>query len=99
MPDFALTDEPFEFGSVLDEVAAKTLLLQREIVELALVGGEGFDVDERGTEGLVFVLVELGKFEASDGIDALFERKDAVETPLRVGDILREFLLAIGDGM
>ena len=79
-------------------MTAETLFLERQIVELALIGREGFHVDHGGADGLVLVLEEVGEFDAADGVDALFERENPIDAPLGIGDVLGQFLFAVGDG-
>jgi hypothetical protein len=85
-------------GDVLFALAAQTVFLEVEIVELALVDQQRLGINEVGADGLVFVCKKLGEFEAAESIDARFERRDAEETPLGVGERLNEGLLLIANG-
>ncbi len=52
-------------------------------------------LDERGAYGLVLVGEHAGEFEAAEGVDAGFERGDAQQAPLGIGERLDERALGI----
>ena len=86
-------------GGVLLALAAEAALLDRKIVELALVGEEDFGLDQV-LAGVGLLGGELVcEFEAADGVDAEFEGRDAEQTPLGVGEGLDEIALLVAGGL
>ena len=74
-------------------LAAETILLNAEIIELALIGEEDFCIDQGR------MILELGsELKATERVDAGLERRDAEQTPLGIGDGLEERALGIGGG-
>ena len=85
-------------GDVFFALAAQTVFLKIEIVELALVDQQCLGIDEVRANGLVFVCKSSANSSWPTSIDAHFERRDAQETPLRIGERLNESLLLIANG-
>lgn len=68
--------------AILFFLTAKARFLDAEIVELALVDEEDFGVDQVAADLRIRLLGEaVFEFEATDGVDAGFEGRDAMETP------------------
>jgi hypothetical protein len=94
----ALAFEGSEVVSDFRELAIEARFLDAQVVELAVIGEVGVSLDEAGAElgGLVVELV--GKLDAGESIDAVFETGNAGDAPLGVSDCLdqRGFLFANG---
>ena len=90
--------ELVEFGHVLFQLIAEAALLEMQVAELFFVGERDFGGDEGGAaSGVGFFGEGVGKFEATEGEDTGFERSDAEDAPLGVGDELDEgFFRLIG---
>ena len=95
---FAVVLELLESGGILLPLAAETVFLNPEIVELALIGNKDFGIEQMGAGGFFFVGKEVGKFEPAEGVDTHFERGDAQQTPLGIGQRLDEGLLFVAFG-
>ena len=95
---FAVVLELLESGGIFLPLAAETVFLNPEIIQLALIDQQRLGTDEVGANGLVFVCKEVGEFEPAEGVDTHFERGNAQQTPLRVGERLDEGLLRVAYG-
>ncbi len=83
--------ERFEFGEIFFAMAAQAGFLELQVAQLLFVLEEGLEVGEAGVFGGCI-------FCAAAGVDGGFERGDAEETPIGVGDRLHEDRFASGDG-
>ena len=94
----ALLLQLVEFRHVLIQLIAEAAFLEMQVAELFFVGERDFGVDEGGAaSGVGFFGEGLGEFEAAEGEDAGFERRDAEDAPLGVGNELDEsFFRLIG---
>ncbi len=62
-----------------------------EVIQVAAVSEQDLRFDHGTANGLVGFFGEVpGEFPAADGVDAGFEGGNTVETPLRIGERLRE---------
>jgi len=61
-----------------------------QIANLLFVGDEGVGVDQVRACGEVLFVEQLGEFDAAFGEQSRFERGDATQTPVGVGDGLYE---------
>jgi hypothetical protein len=78
-----------EFGDVGFALVAEAALLQSGIGQFFAVDEEGLSMDERFAIVWIRIVGELvGEFAAADGVDAGFERSDAEEAPVSIGDEL-----------
>ncbi len=65
--------------------------LSGEVIQVAAVGEQDLRFDHGTANGLVCFVGEVpGEFPAADGVDAGFEGGNTIETPLRIGERLRE---------
>ncbi len=91
--------ELLERGGVLFALATQAVLLNAQIVELALVGEEDFRFDELFADGFFFVGEEFGEFQTADGVNSGFERRNALEAPFGVRQRLHEILFGFARGL
>ena len=82
----------FEGFEIFFAVAAETVFLEIEVLEIALVFEVDLDFEEMGRDG-------FGEFTTTDGEDAGFESGNAAEAPLGVDERLDERLFFEGDGL
>ena len=91
--------ELLEFGDIGFALIAETAFLQGEVAEVFSIGEEDLSVDEVfAVEDIGFGGKLVGQFAAADGVDAGFERGDAVQTPFGVGNNLHEGFFSVGRG-
>ena len=90
----ALLLESAELGEVGLLLIAQAAILEGEVVEIATIREEDLTLDESFADGGVgFLRMEIGEFEAANGVDAGFERSDAVDAPFGIGNALDEIAL------
>src|SRR5579884_1090664 len=87
-PGFTRFLDFFESSRVFFALAAQPVFLDAQIIELALVGEEDFGFDELFADGLFFVGEQVGQFQATEGVDAGFARRNALEAPFGVSQRL-----------
>ena len=82
--------ETAQFGNFFFAAAGQAGFLELQIADLLFVGDEGVGVDQVRARGEVLFVEQLGKFDAAFGEESRFERGDAAQTLVGVGDGLYE---------
>ncbi len=95
----ALGLQVFELGLILLAMLAETAFLNAEIRELPLISDKNLRIDERGLNGRVGAFELIGELDATEGVDAHFERGDAKQTPFGIGERLDERVFGVGAGL
>lgn len=96
----AVTLEGTQVRDGIPQDAVEALFLQVEIAELTLMSDERVGLDEGGAgEAFVEVREVVGDgFELGQSEDIGFERGDAVQAPVGIGDELGELIFECADG-
>ena len=97
----ALADglELLERRSVLFALAPEAVFLNAQIVELALIGEKDSGFDELLADGFFFVRELIGELQAADGVNAGFERRDALKSPFGIGNRLDQIIFGVVSGL
>src|SRR5947209_3017071 len=77
-----------ELGGVFFTLAAETPVLKLQVAQLLFVCEERVDLDQAGSQSSRFLVELIGKLNAAQGVNAHFERGNAIETPGMVGELL-----------
>ncbi len=92
----SFADKSGQFLPVILVLAAEADFLRAQAVELLLIGDEGLGFDQDFDCFTSMISEILATFKASEGINAEFEVRNAVEAPLGIGKALHEFGFASG---
>lgn len=79
-----------QFGDIFLALTAEAVLLERQVVELALVDEKSSGVEQRGPDGGVFVFDRCGEFDPAERVDARCQRGDAGGAPFGISDGLNQ---------
>ena len=91
--------ESFKFGDSFVELIVEAALLQGDVAEFLSISQ--LDMAEEcafAFAGVFFMSDELGAGVVADGVDAGFERSDAQQAPVVIGDGLDEIVFVVVDG-
>ena len=86
-----------ELGPIVFAMTAEACFLELKVAQLFFVGEEGFEFDEPGASGGVFMGESFSKLGETAGVDGHFEGGNAHQPPFGVGNGLHEERLADTD--
>ncbi len=74
----------FEGSEVLFAVAADTVSLNGQVIDLTLVFEERLSLDQTRAEGFRLIDKERGEFDLAEGEDAVLECGNSIEAPFGI---------------